>query len=133
MIFLRKYSFASSTSDVIMKEILKLNEEEFSNLNFDYDSYKVMQKYLSYSTVLDSWGKWCARWFAFRNYGHMLSRLIWNRMQKNKIENALNSIGKNERDVTCYGHLKSTCNAIMSHGEKLYYHIHLKKYWEKNW
>ena len=38
---------------MILKEILKLNEEESSNLNFDYDSHKVMQQCLSSSIVFD--------------------------------------------------------------------------------
>ena len=53
MFFLRKFSFTGSTSDMIMTEVLKLNEEEHSKLNFDYDSHEVMQKKLSSSTVLD--------------------------------------------------------------------------------
>ena len=36
-----------------MKEILKLNEEESTSLNFDHVSHKVMQKYSSSSTILD--------------------------------------------------------------------------------
>ena len=30
-----------------MKEILKLNDEEYSNLNFDYNSHKVRKQYYS--------------------------------------------------------------------------------------
>ena len=36
-----------------MKETLKLNSEEGSKLNFDLNSYKVVQKYLSSCETLD--------------------------------------------------------------------------------
>ena len=37
---------------MVIKEIIKLNEVEYASLNFDHDSHKVMQKYLSSSTIL---------------------------------------------------------------------------------
>ena len=36
-----------------MKEMLKLNSEEASSLNFYLDSHKVMKKYFSSSKTLD--------------------------------------------------------------------------------
>ena len=39
---------------MVMKETLKLNEEESTSLNSDFDSCKAVQKCLSFSTILDS-------------------------------------------------------------------------------
>ena len=51
--FFKKIFFASSASDIVMKEVLKLNSEEAANLNFYLYSHKVTQKYLTSSTTLD--------------------------------------------------------------------------------
>ena len=51
--FLRKYLFISSTSDLVMKEILKLSCNEAQELNFNAESYVDIKLYPRSCTTCD--------------------------------------------------------------------------------
>ena len=53
-VFLRKIFFASSASDLVLKEVLNLNKFEVEMLGFDWDSYRVLSNYVLTSQSKDN-------------------------------------------------------------------------------
>ena len=102
-----------------MKETLKLNEEESASLNVDCDGHKVMQKYLSSSNVLDFEENDVLDDTCQEIMDMHCQDAFDTECKRIELKFKLNSIDDNECNAIDYGHLKKTCNAMMSHGKEV--------------
>ena len=91
---------------MIMKETLKLNEEESSKLNFDYDSYEVIQQYLNSSTVLDFEENDMLDELHLEIMDMHCQDVFGTECKREEFKIKLCSIDENDNNVLDYGHLK---------------------------
>ena len=101
-----------------MKEILKLNEEESSNLNLDYDSCKAIKQYSNSSTLLEFEENDMLDELHLEIMGMHCQDAFAVGCKREELKMKLNLIDENDDNVLDYEHLKKMRNAAMIHGKE---------------